>query len=160
MSIDLKKELKYIRNDEGNFTCPHCDKVTTRQNTMFYHLKKHAGILNYKCTEPGCDRAFIQKSGLQQHLAQAHPPSQVPNLYACTEAGCDHSSRMKANLIIHIGRKHGAGWIPAIGEDGACSGCDKQFSSPTAYYYHAVQCFRTQVPDTFAEKLTAIVASV
>jgi hypothetical protein len=62
---------------------------------------------------------------------------------------------MKANLIIHIGRRHGAGWIPPIEESG-CTGCNKQFSSATAYYYHAVQCF--EAPNHMKEKMEKIAA--
>jgi uncharacterized C2H2 Zn-finger protein len=145
-SVISTKKSKYIRNESGHFTCPHCDKVTERQNTMFYHLKKHAGDLSYRCTETGCDRAFIQKSGLQQHVAQAHPDvtdksnPYANHMYTCPEENCDHACRMKANLMIHIARKHSP-WIPAY--TGSCL-CLKSFASATAYYYHATSCASLQ----------------
>ena len=145
-SVISTKKSKYIRNESGHFTCPHCDKVTERQNTMFYHLKKHAGDLSYRCTEAGCDRAFIQKSGLQQHVAQAHPDvtdksnPYANHMYTCLEENCDHACRMKENLMIHIARKHSP-WIPAY--TGSCL-CLKSFASATAYYYHATSCASLQ----------------
>lgn len=132
----LAQPSKYVRNDEGLFTCPHCDKVTTRQNTMFYHLKKHAGILDYKCSVPGCTKAFIQKSGLQQHMNQVHQAS-GPTIFTCPHEGCDHTCQMKSNMVIHIARKHSP-QIPVY--SGTCTGCDKTFKSATAYYYHAATC--------------------
>jgi uncharacterized C2H2 Zn-finger protein len=133
----------YVRNENGNFVCPECGVIKERQNTMFYHMKKHTGVLSHPCTVPGCGKAFVQKSGLQQHVLQAHAAEGAPML-SCP--CCPHASKMKANLLIHIGRKHGAGWIPPA-SDGSCTGCKKEFSSVTAYYYHAVQCFRSQAPD-------------
>lgn len=132
----LAQPSKYVRNDEGLFTCPHCDKVTTRQNTMFYHLKKHAGILDYKCSVPGCTKAFIQKSGLQQHMNQVHQAS-GPTIFTCPHEGCDHTCQMKSNMVIHIARKHSP-QIPVY--SGTCTGCNKTFKSATAYYYHAAAC--------------------
>ena len=128
--------LTYNRNDAGLFTCPYCDKITTRQNTMFYHLKKHAGILDYKCSVSGCTKAFIQKSGLQQHMKQVHPSIENQPLLNCPD--CSHSCRMKPNMDIHIARKHSP-HIPVY--TGTCEGCKKSFKSATAYYYHAVLCF-------------------
>jgi hypothetical protein len=144
MTTLTNEKLTYIRNDLGHFVCPDCGETKARQNTMFYHMKKHAGVNTHVCTEPGCGKAFIQKSGLQQHRMQAHPTEGAP-LQTCHL--CPHTCKMKANLLIHLGRKHGAGWIPDL-KDGTCTGCKKQFSSATAYYYHAVQCFHAQAPST------------
>lgn len=134
-------KITYIRNADGHFVCPDCGEVKTRQNTMFYHMKKHAGDARHTCKEPGCGKAFIQKSGLQQHMIQAHPDEEAAPSWSCPADGCDHVCRMKANLIIHIGRKHGEGWIPPLAGGDTCTRCKKTFASPTAYYYHAVQCF-------------------
>ncbi len=143
-------KMTYLRNEAGAFVCPTCGIVKERQNTMFYHMKKHAGVLDHVCAEPGCGKAFIQKAGLQQHMMQAHP-AEGATIWNCP--CCDHTCKMKANLIIHIGRRHGTGWIPAA-EEGICTGCSKQFSSATAYYYHAVQCF--DAPENMKAKLAAI----
>ena len=147
----IAPKMTYIRNAEGGFVCPECGEIKARQNTMFYHMKKHAGdaARMHVCKEPGCGKAFIQKSGLQQHMMQTHPAEGQAPSWKCPAAGCDHVCRMKANLIIHIGRKHGGGWIPPMDTTcSACSGCKKPFASPTAYYYHAATCFTA--PAVFA----------
>jgi hypothetical protein len=145
-------KMTYIRNADGEFVCPDCGITKARQNTMFYHMKKHAGDARHVCQEPGCGKAFIQKSGLQQHMMQTHPDEDAAPSWSCPVEDCDHVCRMKANLIIHIGRKHGEGWIPALSDTGSCTGCKKSFASPTAYYYHAVQCFNA--PEAIAEALS------
>jgi len=149
----IAPKMTYIRNADGGFVCPECGEVKARQNTMFYHMKKHAGgaARTHVCKEPGCGKTFIQKSGLQQHMMQTHPVEGQGPAWACPEDGCDHVCRMKANLVIHIGRKHGEGWILPLAEDG-CTGCKKTFASPTAYYYHAATCFTA--PSVFSEILS------
>lgn len=145
----------YHKNEKGEFVCPDCGVTKARQNTMFYHMKKHAGDKSYVCNV--CSKGFIQKSGLVQHMLQAHAAPDSPPAFACP--CCDHTAKMKANLLIHIGRKHSDGWIPAVDGAGACAcaGCKREFSSATAYYYHAVQCFT--VPDEMKQKLSPLLGS-
>jgi len=137
------QKLTYIKDEKGLFVCPTCGITKARQNTMFYHMKKHAGEYNHACGS--CDAKFIQKSGLVQHMMQAHPTG-AEAAWACP--CCDHVSKMKANLLIHIGRKHGSGWIPAATSECTCTSCKKPFGSVTAYYYHAVQCFSDAAPES------------
>ncbi len=141
-------KMTYLRNAAGEFVCPDCGVTKARQNTMFYHMKKHAGDLTHVCNI--CSKGFIQKSGLQQHMIQAHPEAAAAAGCDVTEIACpccDHTCKMKSNLMIHIARKHGSGWVPAIScSGGACKCCDKEFSSATAYYYHAVTCYADVAP--------------
>jgi hypothetical protein len=142
MSIQEKKPHNvYIQNEAKQFICPHCDKTTNRQNTMFYHIeKKHTEMKKHQCTE--CTKGFVNKSGLQTHMAQVHPHVQdESNPYLKISWSCpccDHTCRMKANMAIHIARKHGSTWIPPYSP--SCGNCKKEVGSPTAYYYHAIQC--------------------
>jgi hypothetical protein len=135
----------YTQNEKGEYVCPECGITKNRKNTMFYHMKTHTGEKKYVCTEPGCEKAFVQKSGLTQHMRQIHPaPDAATAAHACP--CCDHTAAIKSNLFIHIGRKHGADWIPAQCNNGLCTGCDRFFASPTAYFYHAVACFDSDAP--------------
>ena len=152
MSVSTTK-FTYIKNDKGLCVCPTCGETKARQNTMFYHMKKHTGEFNHACTL--CDAKFIQKSGLVQHMTQAHPTGAEPS-WACP--CCDHTSKMKANLLIHIGRKHGEGWIPAVAGACTCGGCKKGFGSATAYYYHAVQCFGSAAPEAVKLAIDGLLA--
>jgi hypothetical protein len=149
-------KMIYIRNEKGEFVCPDCGVTKARQNTMYYHMKKHTGEMSHFCGV--CAKGFIQKSGLQQHMLQAHPTVAAAAGTDVTEFECpccDHSCKMKANLVIHIARKHGAGWIPDVPTSGGaiCSGCDRSFASPTAYYYHAATCFAAKAPATITDFL-------
>lgn len=156
VSATKKAATIYIRNAAGEFVCPHCGVTKARQNTMYYHMKKHTGEMSHVCGV--CSKGFIQKSGLDQHMLQAHPTEAAAAGTDVTEYDCpccDHSCRMKANLVIHIARKHGDGWIPTVPTAGGatCERCDRSFSSPTAYYYHAAACFCEKAPVAIAEFL-------
>lgn len=65
--------VEYTKNAEGHFVCSHegCNKTFARQNTMYYHIKRHLNQFSYKCTE--CDKGFIQKSAFLHHMAAVHP---------------------------------------------------------------------------------------
>lgn len=147
--------MTYIRNAAGEFVCPHCGITKARQNTMFYHMKKHAGDLSHVCGV--CSKGFIQKSGLDQHMLQAHS-SEIAGAGVVEHSCpcCDHSCKMKANLLIHIARKHGDGWVPSVptASGATCTGCERTFASPTAYYYHAAACFADKAPVAIAGFLT------
>jgi hypothetical protein len=148
---------KYLRNAAGEFVCPHCGETKARQNTMFYHLKKHAGALDYVCSEPGCGKAFVQKSALDQHHLQAHAAGAERTAWGCP--CCAHTTLTKANMVIHIGRMHAP--LPVF-EGGACGGCCKTMSSATAYFYHAMTCFGVPLepvaPGAAASKATVVEA--
>jgi hypothetical protein len=123
---------------------------------MHYHLKSHSGETKYACTQ--CDKKFIQKSGLTQHMAQVHvddasdTQKKIQTCWTCTL--CQHVAKTKANMMIHIGRIHGKGWIPPMND--GCNKCSKKFNSAGAYFYHATTCFEP-TPEV-ATAITAITA--
>lgn len=140
---------KYIKNADGHYVCPHCDKVTEKQNTMYYHIKKsHLDDLPFECKKCEDHPRFLQKSLYLKHLAAVHPTEAVPEgmeanpyvgvAYACP--GCAHSASTKANLLIHYARAHCAAWIPSWSRTTACVGCAKVFNSSSAYLYHCATC--------------------
>lgn len=147
---------KYIRNDDGHFVCPDCGKVTEKQNTMYYHIKKnHTKDLPFECKKCADCPRFLQKSSYLHHLATLHPESAhidgVTNPYAgvsykCLFDGCDHNTHTKANLFIHMARTHCKSWIPSFSKGSACSSCKKEHNSSSAYLYHAVNCLIDRAP--------------
>jgi hypothetical protein len=134
--------MSYTKNEAGLYVCPECGETKNRTNTMYYHMKKHAGALDHVCPIEGCGKRFVHKSGLNQHVSQAHATTEPELACPC----CDHRCRTKANLLIHVARKHSDAWIPCREKSGVCTGCTRTFASDTAYYYHAVQCFDAAMP--------------
>lgn len=150
---------KYIRNEAGHFVCPHCDKVTEKQNTMYYHVKKnHTKDLPFECKKCSDAPRFLQKSSYLHHLATIHPEDAHSTdvgenpyagvSYSCPAEGCDHNTHTKANLLIHYARTHCKDWIPGYNKGSACSGCKKEFNSSSAYLYHSISCLiKSATPD-------------
>lgn len=142
---------KYMRNADGHYVCPHCGKVTEKQNTMYYHMKKnHENDLKFECKKCEACPKFLQKSAYLHHLASVHPEDPHPSLaeknpYAdriFTCPCCPHTAHAKANVVIHFARSHCKSWIPAFAKGEECTGCHKSFASSSAYLYHSVTCFR------------------
>lgn len=153
----ISSSSKYIRNADGFFVCPDCGKVTEKQNTMYYHIKKnHTKDLPFECKKcEECPR-FLQKSSYLHHLATIHPDDAECEdgknpyagvSYACPHTGCAHSTHTKANLQIHYARSHCKAWIPGFSKGSSCSSCKKEFaSSSSAYLYHSISCLIKSAP--------------
>lgn len=158
--------LKYIRTAEGNFQCPHCDKITEKQNTMYYHVKKnHTDDLPYQCKKCEGSPRFLQKGSYLLHLAAVHPDDADDDgktnpyagvSYSCSFEGCSHSSQTKANVLIHFARSHCKSWIPGFTKGCACSGCAKEFNSSSAYLYHCVSCLSAKAPENYKTMISRI----
>ncbi|KAL5277015.1 hypothetical protein ACFFRR_002308 [Megaselia abdita] len=58
---DEKGKLKY--------RCTACGKVAKNKPLHIFHVLKHTGENPYKCTMPGCSKAFRSLAGLESHLA-------------------------------------------------------------------------------------------
>jgi hypothetical protein len=160
-----KPSIKYIRNEAGHFVCPHCEKVTEKQNTMYYHIKKtHMMDLPYVCDK--CEDAprFLQKSSYMHHLATLHPSEAAtdsePNPYvgvSFTCPACPHSTHTKANMLIHYARTHCKDWIPAFTKsNNSCKCCSKTFASSSAYLYHSISCLLDTAPADHASIVSRI----
>ena len=158
------KVSKYIKNAAGHYACPHCDKVTEKQNTMYYHIKKnHDNNLPFECKHCEAHPKFLQKSAFLHHMATMHVDAPNPegeeNPYAGIEFACptcDHKTHTKANMLVHYARTHCKDWVPAFAKKTSCTGCSKEFASSTAYYYHSTVCFKESVCCDHVHKLALI----
>ena len=153
---------KYIKNEDGHFVCPHCEKVCPKQNTMYYHVKKnHTQDLPFQCKKCDDEPRFLQKSSYLHHLATHHPKDAAPDGGANPYVGvkfncpsCTHTTHTKANMLIHYARTHCKDWIPSFTKSSACKSCAKTFKSSSAYLYHAIGCL--DVPNPHAEIISRI----
>lgn len=165
MSVVASSSSKYTRNADGHFVCPHCSKVTEKQNTMYYHMKTHTNEHKFQCLKCEEHPTFMQKSSYYHHLATAHPEDPHPDggaqknpyagiQYACP--CCDHTAHTKSNTLIHFARSHCKEWIPNFTKGTSCVGCNACFESSSAYLYHAVKCFEKSAPTDQISMLSRI----
>ena len=143
--------IEYTRNEDGDFVCPHCAKVVpkTKQNTMHYHLKKHAGDLPHECDT--CGRKFAQRQSLELHIQVRHADmledEEDVQKFDCPVEGCEFSAHTWANRRIHFFRKHCTKQVKALKDGNSCKGCNRTFNSPSAFFYHLGGCLNaSEIP--------------
>lgn len=141
--------LKYIKNEDGKFVCPHCPSVSYRnQSSMHYHLKKHEEMTTFTCK--ACKKGFLQKAALDLHIHSKHPElassDDEHKRWNCPFDDCSFSALTKGNCIIHCLRVHFQEEIKSImlvdseTKEIECTECCKEFSSSCAFYYHCKSC--------------------
>jgi hypothetical protein len=157
---------KYVKNEAGNYVCPHngCGKITTNQNTMYYHIMDHTDKLPFQCNRCTNSPQFKQRRAYMNHLATRHTDD--PKLtdkekevlggisenpvaaisFKCPSAGCTQTTHVKSNMLIHYARTHAKEWIPPYVRGEACKRCHQPYASSSAYLYHTITCFREVAP--------------
>jgi hypothetical protein len=161
--------LKYIKDEEGNFVCPHpgCGFTKRNQSTLHYHMKKHEEQLDYTCK--ACKKGFLQKQTLDLHIRSKHPElvkseTKEEDKFKCPFDGCEFSALTKGNCVIHCLRVHFQDEISKIMiKDNEtktiwCNECDKEFSSSCAFYYHCKGCLTCNKNNNKYKKLNEITA--
>jgi hypothetical protein len=132
----FKMTIEYVRNQEGHFVCPHkgCGKVCEKQNTMYYHVKRHMALT---------EKSFAYESDITDIQMKADDKKTIKNPYVGQEFKCpccDNTTRTKANALVHYARLHAKDWIPSYDKEKGCTQCDKKFGSIAAYLYHCTGC--------------------
>jgi hypothetical protein len=154
--------LKYVKDEEGNFVCPHpgCGFTKKNQSTLHYHMKKHEEQLDYTCKT--CKKQFLQKQTLDLHIRSKHPEladDTDEKKFKCPFNNCDFKALTKGNCVIHCLRVHFQDEINEImikDEETKmiyCNECQKEFSSSTAFYYHCKNCLTLDPNDEKVVKL-------
>jgi len=141
------KKVKYPKNANGDYICPHCPKVTTNMNTMHYHIKTNHDDedLPHQCKF--CDMKFLHLKTLETHMYSKHPErvrAEDRPSFVCPFEGCDFQSLTSGGRRIHYMRKHCGTACETLklgaGTEIQCSACQREFKSSTAFYYHVYSC--------------------
>jgi hypothetical protein len=170
LSNNIKKStmpLKYIKNENGEFVCPHpgCGFTKRNQSTLHYHMKKHEEQLEHVCKV--CKKQFLQKQTLELHIRSKHPEiikdsSTAEKKFKCPYDDCNFAALTKGNCIIHCLRIHFQEEINKIlvkDEETKiihCNECKKEFSSSCSFYYHCKGCITFNKTDAKYKKFEEI----
>lgn len=145
--------LKYIRNENGDYVCPHpgCGFTKRNQSSMHYHMKKHIEQLDHICKI--CKKQFLQKQTLDLHIRSKHPEHDKTEAsndkkFICPINDCEFSALTKGNCIVHFIRVHCQDEAYAIMHKNSetkmmeCQQCGDEFGSSSAFMYHVKGCLR------------------
>ncbi|KAH8403442.1 hypothetical protein KR215_010130, partial [Drosophila sulfurigaster] len=119
-----------------NLTCPTCLREFKKKEHLTQHVKLHAGLRPFKCTEDGCDKAFSRKEHLSRHLV-SHSGQKM---FTCED--CKKPFSRKDNLNKHK-RTHSA--QPSEIRLHSCEICNKNFASKQHYEKHRAMHKKTRL---------------
>lgn len=159
--------LKYIKDENGNFVCPHpgCGFTKQNQSTLHYHMKKHEEQLDHICKT--CKKQFLQKQTLDLHIRSKHPElikdiTLSEKKFKCPFNNCDFMALTKGNCVIHCLRVHFTDELNSMmtKDDETkmiyCNECDREFTSSCAFYYHCKNCMKFKKNDEKYKKFEEI----
>ncbi|KAH8361701.1 hypothetical protein KR200_003222 [Drosophila serrata] len=106
--------------------CPTCNREFKKKEHLTQHVKLHAGLRPFKCSEDGCDKAFSRKEHLSRHLI-SHSGQKM---YTCEV--CRKPFSRKDNL-----NKHKRIHTQTANETlYCCDVCNKNFATKLHYEKH------------------------
>ena len=92
-----QQKYDYVQNEEGQFSCEHCNFDTELQETMNQHLSKHLSA-KHNCYQ--CDKVFSQPHTLKRHVKTIHEGLRFP----CDQ--CNHQATQANDLRTHKRKVH------------------------------------------------------
>ncbi|KAH8307659.1 hypothetical protein KR044_007316, partial [Drosophila immigrans] len=118
-----------------SLTCPTCLREFKKKEHLTQHVKLHAGLRPFKCTEDGCDKAFSRKEHLSRHLV-SHSGQKM---FTCED--CKKPFSRKDNLNKHKRQVH---YNTNIIRLHCCEICNKNFASKQHYEKHRAMHKKSQ----------------
>ena len=102
MVAEVKNEetkiIQSFMNENGKYQCSQCDKLFVHKRSLYQHIKEAHEGLNFQCNE--CGKTFTQKIGLIRHVQSVHEGINFP----CNE--CPYKSTRQSVLAQHKKNKH------------------------------------------------------
>ncbi|KAI8611976.1 hypothetical protein BC830DRAFT_1171447 [Chytriomyces sp. MP71] len=78
-------------------TYPGCSRAFSQPSNLRTHIVSHTGERKYKCSEPGCFHSYTTSNRLKVHVRE-HTGERP---YKCGAVGCDYSAKQACSLRQH-----------------------------------------------------------
>ena len=101
-STRIKSTLKqhvYNKHTEKTLSCDQCNYKTALQTRLKQHMKKVHGSPTVFCSFEGCQRKFVQKCDLTEHVKRTHPTG-IFNCHICGKPFVNEE-KLKRHLRMH-----------------------------------------------------------
>jgi hypothetical protein len=140
---------EYIKNEDGTFTCPHCNEVKKNQSTMHMHYRsRHDGAYKHKCKH--CQYETSTKQSLDKHTVAKHPEHAKEKPKPCACPSCEFTSLSKGGLRSHYLLRHLGDQVKKyLGKNDQdeiqCTHCGTEFASKPAFIYHLGGCLPNDI---------------
>lgn len=147
------KPVDLLKNSDGTFSCPTCNKTFASRSATFRHYRNHTGEHPYVCSF--CQKSFASKASVDTHQLRAHNLNPESAL-SCSECGklfirrsalevhlkihsphkpfhCEHCGKsftQKVSRDIHVAKHTGK-------YDYQCTICQKAFASQAKLNSHS-----------------------
>ncbi|CAH0404099.1 unnamed protein product [Chilo suppressalis] len=92
----LVNHIKAVHNKSTTCVCGICGKHLAYSANLKSHMRSHLDIKPYKCTFPGCNNRYKEKSSVKKHAVIHYPEQQM----YCDECGKGFTRRIR--LIRHF----------------------------------------------------------
>ena len=79
------------------YECATCKAVFKHKSVRDRHLVRHGSDTSFKCKQ--CDRSYVQKADLAQHMKQKHFVVKKKDMFQCDE--CDYATKTYCQLGYH-----------------------------------------------------------
>jgi len=127
-----KKELEDITEE---LTCELCDLTIMGKKKFNVHKKK---IHKFPCDVDGCEKKFVFKGKLAQHIKSAH--AEAEDIYDCEKCGvrvCDAKTKPEI-AAVKVDRHN------ALPHEHECQACDLKFVSEERRDFHSSKVHDTE----------------
>lgn len=148
----------YVRTEDGQYRCPHCDFTKERQSTVHMHIRaKHMGAFKHKCEY--CDYETSTPQILENHIANKHPerlnaPAPQVTCPTCKTYHCKTKAQLRSHVLLNHLTKEVHAMLEKTETSWNCKVCEVSFKSKAAFVYHSVKCLDPALCETHKEGLS------
>ena len=102
---NFESHINITHSEEKKYQCELCPKRFKYNRSFNEHKNFHKGIFNFNC--PECDKRYISKPALDEHMKSIHTDQQPDKRFSCDQCfkSFKHECQLKIHYTLHTGEK-------------------------------------------------------